>query len=183
MTDLNETLIAREILGIDPGIGGGIAKWTPDKVEAWKMPKTFEDLLDFFDYQKEICKLPVICIEKVQMWIGDSEGGKQFRIQKMLHQYAELLSAIKVRKFPYIEIAPATWQKELKIRMKDETRQVRKSRFKDIAQDHYKQLRVNLNTSDAILIMHFMRHKIIYDRLWVISEIRVKEVRKNPFSI
>jgi hypothetical protein len=182
---VTEAFIASEIFGIDPGAGGGIAKYS-DRVETWKMPKNFDDLCDFFDYQKEICKLPLIFLEKVQLWHGDgkdkngNEVGKQFRIQKMLNHYAELRGAIRSRGFNFIEVAPISWESYLKIRVKGEERTIRKRRFKDIAADWYPSVNVTLNTADALLLVEYGRRKLKFDSLSILRDIQ-KKSDKNLF--
>lgn len=182
---VTESFICKEIIGIDPGKSGGIAKYNliTGKIECWKMPDDFDKLLDFFDYQMEICELPIVCIEKVQIWNSDSETpGKQFGIQKMLRQYAELLSAIKTKKIPYIEVPSVTWQSTLHLRMKGEDKPTRKRRYKDIAQDLYPVIKSTLHVSDAILIMHFLRVKLKSDSLWVLQHLKKPEKKVNLFK-
>lgn len=165
-----ENLIAKEILGIDPGIGGAIAKYD-GKIEVTKMPK-FDELCDYFDKQKEICKLPLIFLEKVQLRPGDSDRGKQFKIEKMLRQYTELLTVIKTRKIFYIEVHPVTWQTYLRIKIGGEDRSVRKRRYADIAREKYPQVKVTLQNADSLLLVEFGRMKLKYDSLWILRNVR-----------
>lgn len=184
-----ERLLAIEVFGIDPGASGGIAKYKECRTESWKMPKNFDDLCDFFDYQKSICERPLIALEKVQLWQGDEKDksgknvGRQFRIQKMLNHYAELRSAIRSRGFEFIEVAPVTWQSYLKIRIKDEERSVRKNRFKDIAGELYPSQKVTLNTADALLLVEFLRRKIKYDPLSLIQLIQKRDGKMEGYKM
>ena len=187
MENINpEYLLAREIIACDPGVSGGIAKWS-DRIEVWNMPGSLDDLCDYFDYQKSICKNPLVILEKVQLWQGDENNkqgqnvGRQFRIQKMLNQYAELRSAIRSRGFQYIEVSPVSWQSFLSIRIKGEERVIRKRRFKDIASDWYPSVKVTLNNADALLLVEFMRRKLKYNPLWVTQNIQ-KKSDKNLLS-
>jgi hypothetical protein len=183
MENINPSnLICDVIYGIDPGKGGAIAKFKQgEKIEVVKMPE-FNDLCDYFDYQLTICKNPMIVIEKVQVRPGDEVGGKQYAIEKMLRQYTELLTVIKTRKIQYVECHPMTWQSYLKIKMGGEDRQTRKRRYCDIAKEMYPSLKVTLQNCDALLLVQFARQKLLYDKLWIIQNLKKPLKERDLFK-
>jgi len=169
-------LIAIELFGIDPGKGGGIAKHS-DRTEVWNMPGSYNDLCDFLAYQKSICKNPLICLEKVNLWKGDKDG-VQFGIEKLKDQYVEIRSAIKTKGLTYIEVPPISWQSFLKIRIQGEDKMIRKRRFKDIASDWYPSIKVTLHTADALLLVEYLRRMIKYNPLEVFR--MIDKFNKKP---
>ena len=175
-------LIFRELFCIDPGKGGAIAKYESGKrIEVINMPE-FEKLCDYFDCQLTICKNPLIIIEKVQVRPGDEVGGKQFAIEKMLRQYTELITVIKTRKIPYIEVHPISWQSYLKIKIGGEERNVRKRRYCDISKDLYPALKVTLKNCDALLLIEFARRKLKYEKQWLIVNMKKPEKKIELFK-
>lgn len=194
--NLNQSLIACELFGIDPGISnGGITKYVPDKpIETLKMDKLkdFNDMCDWFRYQKEICKLPLVILENITSHSsdygekGETEKQKSIRIgrsmqlDKMKTHYAELRGAIKLARLPYIEVMPMSWQAYLKIRIKGEDYLVRKERFKDIAREFYPSVKVAAWNADSLLLVEFARRKLKYDRFWIVQNIKKPE-KSNPF--
>ena len=163
------------IIGIDPGASGGIAIFRPnEKTMAFKIPASIEKLNDFLKYQKEITPYCMAFIERVGTFWDDSKEenkGKQFRIQKLISQYAEIKSILTINKIPYIQVYPVTWQTYLRIKQSGEEKQARKNRFKRIAQKRYPEVSVTLWNSDALLLVEFGRSKLQFDVDWIIKQI------------
>lgn len=98
------------IIGIDPGVNGGIAVYRVygQKVDVLKMPKELSDLTDYLRYIKSICS-PIIFLEKLNVrpddvvqQTGDSLNlGKLYRIQKMLAQYEKLKNINRIVRNPF----------------------------------------------------------------------------------
>jgi hypothetical protein len=181
---ITEAFVAKEIIGIDPGkSNGGVVKFNGERYETWpiKKMKTFEDMCDFFKYQAEICKMPLIFLEKITSFQGDFNDpnmkGRIFRMNKLKDHFVELKSAIKVSGINYIEIMPASWQKYLKIHQKGEEYKERKERYKDIAIDWFKGNKVVNWNADAFLIVEFGRTKLKYEPNWIHN--RIKEFNKK----
>ena len=60
------------IIGIDPGAGGGLAIWRPNrKTEVKKMPADILELKQYLQYMTSICN-PIVFIEKVQLRPDDA---------------------------------------------------------------------------------------------------------------
>jgi len=173
-------LIATELFGVDPGkSNGGIAKFS-DRIESWPMPEDFDRIREYWDYQKEICKRPLVILEKVDMW-GSDTPEKRFGIKKMLDHYAELRSIIRTRDFPFIEVASISWQSYLKIRIGKEDKLIRKRRYKDIATELYPSQKVTLKTCDALLLVEFGRRKLQYEPLWIMQHVQNEKKAQTIF--
>lgn len=162
------------IIGIDPGASGGICLWRKDlPVELHKMPKDLQQLKDWLEYIKTICK-PIVFLEKLSVRPDDvavtdnkANMGKLFRIQRMIANYEQLKATISFSGVPYILVHPMSWQSRLKIRIKGEEKPERKKRYKDIASQMYPQTRQTMWSCDATLIMHFGRVVLANDIKWV----------------
>lgn len=164
------------IIGIDPGKAGGIAYFRPNHpTKAMKMPAELTDLVDWFDYMKEISN-PIVFVEKVQLRPDDIVGnpGKAFRIQKMLADFEKLKTIMTVVDIPFVLVNPMKWQSGLKLRVKGEEKPARKHRYQQIAQRLYPEIRTTLWNSDALLIMHFGRKMLNEDEKWILQNLPEK---------
>lgn len=113
------------IVGIDPGVNGGIVKWRPNEnITAIQMPKDINELKDYLLYLKSICS-PIVFLEKLSVRPDDvtpgADGvnmGKLYRIQKMMANFEQLKAIISVCDIPFVMVHPMKWQNELKLRAK-----------------------------------------------------------------
>lgn len=168
-----EALLAKEIFGIDPGrSNGAIYRYHPSEPDyVFRMPREFEDIVDYFREQKEICDLPLAFLEIQNLRRGDKDG-KQFRIvESLLQNYTEIIAALKVCKIPFIRVYPYAWQDFLRIRIPGEESNIRKRRYKDVAAGYNALIKPTLWNCDALLIAYFGLQKIVYDPLWVMQNI------------
>jgi hypothetical protein len=144
----------RTVVGIDPGASGGIAFYN-EKAFAVKMPKTTGEINDIFKYIHELGKC-IVFIEKVNHFISDdAEPGKKFGIQKMMNNYQELITLLKVNNMHYVEVYAQTWQSKLLPRKKGESKTERKNKYKEFAQSEFPDIKVNLGVSDALCILKY----------------------------
>lgn len=179
---VNTAFICDTIFTIDPGkSNGAIAKKQADKIETWDIKKihSFDDLCDFWAYQREICKLPICFLEKITTFQSDvpdkredAKGysqaiGKMFQMKKLKDHYVELRSALRTNLIPFIEIMPLQWQKNLRIYIPGEDYKIRKRRYKDIATERFPQIKVTLTNCDALLLTDFAMKKLNNDPLWI----------------
>lgn len=191
---VSKAFIADELITIDPGkSNGGIVKYNNGRYDSWPIKKMcdFEDLVDFFKFQKENCKLPLIFIERITTFQGDYKGndsdkrnqyiGRAFQMDKLKRHYSELISAIKISKIPYIEVMPASWQKLLKIHIPNEETAIRKRRFKDIALSHFPGQKIVGWNADAFLLIEFARMKLKYDQRWINQKMVKPKVKERLF--
>ena len=174
----------KNIIAIDPGASGGIATFANEKIHAVKMPKNVRDLKLFLDFQKNTYSDLVVYIEKVQAYSnGDDAPGKKFGINKMLKNYAELLTVIKLLGIPFVEVYPVSWQSTLGLKIKNteklplnKFKTVRKNLYKKYAENSFPEIKkVTLATSDALCLVSFALHKQLHDPRWIDERIQNKE--------
>lgn len=161
------------IIGIDPGVSGGIAVWrTTQPTTVMKMPRNIYDLRAFLDDKKQVCN-PVIFLEKVQLQHGDMSDnpGKVFRIQKMLAEFEKLKAVITLCDIPYVLVNPMKWQSDLKLRVKGEEKADRKRRYQRAAAEYYPEIKATLWNSDALMILHFGRYILHTNPRWVLDNL------------
>lgn len=183
---VTQAFIARELFGIDPGkSNGGIVKYNDNIYESWPLKKMvdFEYMVDFFKYQSEICKLPLLVIEMINTYNSDSDNlGRMHRLKRLKDHYVELKSAIKLSKIPFIEVQPISWQKYINIYIPDEDYQIRKSRHKDIALDMFTGQNIVGWNADAYLMIEFIRKKLKYDQRWVHNKLNQNKQKQTSFK-
>ena len=161
------------IIGIDPGAGGGIAVWRPNKkTEVIKMPKDILRLKEYLEYMNGICN-PLVFIEKVQLRPDDvaDNPGKVYRIQQMLNAFQSLKDCVSFCGIPFVLVHPQKWQNELKLKLKGEEKPERKKRYQRAAQSYYPEISVTLWNADALLILHFGRYILNKSPEWVLENL------------
>lgn len=165
------------IIAIDPGKAGGIAFDEPE-VQAFKMPQTEGDLIDFFDkhvFSPGTDLGGLVCfMEKVGGFVGMRKkyilcpqcrysvpvqtadpGSAMF---KFGYGNGLLMGVILSRKIPVELVTPQKWMKALSLGTKGGMpKQQWKNKLKAKAQQLYPNLKVTLNTCDALLILHYAR--------------------------
>ena len=170
-----------KIIGIDPGVSGGIAVMAKTGFSIYKMPITttlkkkrdkknggFKDVKDnktdilaFNELLKDQSEgLDVmVFIEKVSAWPSDTDdAGKRFMIQKMLKNYDQMIAVITVLGLRYVEVTPQSWQKGLGFTNIGSKKILRKKAYRDYAKKLCPDLKITNETSDAVCIaQHGMR--------------------------
>lgn len=170
------------ILGIDPGKGGGLCFRHSKGNWIVNMPETTEKMYGFANDMKRDYGNYVVFIEKVQMWLSDQDSenqGKAFRVAKMLANYEQLLTVLKIVGVPIIEVYPRTWQKTLveKYGCKPKTFTNPKNAWKLFAVEKYNNPKITLKTGDACCIAFWGHHKSINQPSWVIDNVINKETK------
>lgn len=187
----------KTVVAIDPGVAqGGIAIFTGGKMIVRKNGRTLDEISDLLTQIKENFTEVAFVIEKVQAFSfgGDSAPGKSFNINKMLKNYEQLITVIKMLGFPLIEVHPRTWQnylelnkkydiplKRLSDKEKEARKRERKNKYKQFAQEKYPEIRVTLWNSDALCIAHFLLLKITQQPDWVEKNIQQKKINGKMF--
>ena len=142
------------IIGIDPGIKGGIAIYENGKIiEAVKMPFTPAELFHFLKEKTE-GKQACCYLEKVQGMPGQGANA-MFTFGK---GFGHLEMALIACNIPTYEVTPQKWQKTLQVGNKGtKTKAEWKNKLKAKAEMLYPYLgkQITLATSDAILICHY----------------------------
>lgn len=171
------------IVAIDPGSGGGIAVFGKGKITAVPMPKDVREMQAYFEYIKETYEHIVVFIERVQAFVSDDEApGKKFAINKMLANYQQILTVVKLSGFRVVEVPPVTWQTTLGLKIKGDTRSKteRKNAYKEFAQKTFPEVNVTLKTSDALCLIKFALFKIEFDISWIRERLQ-NEPKQNLF--
>lgn len=147
-------------IGIDAGANGGIAMYDGG-IHTIKMPKDLNILRKYIQHCIVVYDSVVVFLEKLSIQHRDfNEGGKVFRLQKMMENYAQLKAIISVCNVDWAEVHPLTWQSRLNLRIKGEFKPIRKARYKIEANKIYPALKPTLWNCDAVLIMHYGREML-----------------------
>lgn len=181
-----------KVIGIDPGIGGGIAIYTKNGLVASKMPSystvrnngkkrnetDINKLSEIFEQQKEDYN-PIVFIELVQAWTGTDDAARQYQISRMLANYEALKTTITLSGIDFIQVPPQEWQSFLNLKVKGESKEDRKKRYVRFAASKYPEAKATLWSSDAICLVEFGRRKLSFDKDWVANRLP----RKNEKSM
>lgn len=154
-------------LGVDPGIGGGIAVISLRETFAVKMPDTEEGIWDFvsgYSTSDDVASYAVI--EKVGGYVaGDynrpAMGASQFVFGT---SYGMCLMALIAAGIKVEKVHSRTWQRDFIVKQKKSARiklsyAERKRRLKAIAQELYPTLKVTLKTADALLLATYCKRQ------------------------
>lgn len=173
----------RAIIGIDPGGSGAIAIYANGRAQTVKMPKETKELDTYLRYLKETYgPEPIVFIEKVQAFVKDDDApGKKFMINKMLANYQELLTIIKLIGFDFVQVYPVSWQSTLgfNFKGKDLSKSERKKKYAEFSQNCFPEVKVTLATADALCLLQFAFNKISGDINWIAQ--RLENGNKKDF--
>lgn len=160
------------IIGIDPGIGGGIAYEVNNTIYAEKMPSTPKDILEFIRNltQKTDSLFDIMCyIEKVGGYMPGNSGPAAVKFARHVGNLEMALIALSI---PHQEVLPTKWQKYLigapnypkipkevpakeRKRILAKRKTERKNRIKRNIQARCPHLKVTLATADALGILFY----------------------------
>ena len=174
------------IIAIDPGKVGGIAfdvevvneieKKIYYKTQAFKMPQTDGDLIEFFDKHipptennRSVCFMEkvggfigmrtkyILCPRcKNNIPIQSADPGSRMFVFGYGNGF--LVSTIMTRKIPLELVTPQKWIKALGLGTKSGMPNTQwKNKLKAMAQRLYPDIKVTLNTSDALLILYYAK--------------------------
>lgn len=146
------------ILAIDPGLAGGLAVLLGSAVEAISMPPTEGDLTTqlraFCEYR------PVAYVEDVP-WVVRSKVNPA-SVGKLHRNVGVIHGALLAIGIPIIKVAPAVWQKPLRLgtRAACKSSTEWKNKLKAEAQRRFPGVNVTLATADALLILDWARGQV-----------------------
>lgn len=143
----------KTIIGIDPGVNGGIA-WIQDgKPCVEKMPDTLKDLWELLysiecqDNGYKNCKAYIECVHSSpQMGVKSAFTFGQ--------GYGRLEMALTAAGIPFERVRPQEWQKSMGCMSKGD-----KNVTKRKAQELFPSLKITHATADALLIAEYLRRK------------------------
>lgn len=174
------------IIAIDPGKAGGIAfdvevrnkieKKIYYKTQAFKMPQTDGDIIEFFDEHiphtedsRSVCfmekvggfigmRTKYILCPRCKTSIPTKAADPGSRMFSFGYGNGFLVSTVMTRKIPLEIVTPQKWQKALSLGTKSGMPNTQwKNKLKAMAQRLYPDIKVILNTADALLILYYAK--------------------------
>lgn len=141
------------VLGVDPGLSGGIACWKKGAtMQAFAMPPTEGDLVELIR-SLVVPGETIAYVEEVTGYIGKKQpGGAMFRFGQNFGFILGTLQSLRVR----VELVrPQKWQRDLGMGTASScaSRTIWKNKLKSRAQQLHSGTKVTLSSADAILIM------------------------------
>lgn len=142
------------VLGIDPGKGGGLAVIdieTAEVVDVTAMPETLADISDFIERHKDVqCAYIEIVHSMPKQGVSSTFTFGQF--------YGYVQMAVACHKIRCIDVSPTKWQTALSMKAKKgEGYEAHKRRLKGKAQQLFPKAKVTLKNADALLIAEYGR--------------------------
>ena len=143
-------------IGIDPGKNGGIAIIDYTGLRTFKMPASIRMMVEILETEAKSHSDCLVLIERVGMYRTDpGKGGKVFNIAKMIENFTECRSALKMAGMNFKLVESRKWQGYLRLNNKTDSQTQRKNRFKDFAQSMFPNVKITLATSDATCLAIF----------------------------
>lgn len=145
------------IIGLDPGLSGGIAMLEKGKPPLLtKMPDTERDLFDFLhELAFTIEGPPVAYLEQVQAMPSSKAGHLSLRATWTFAQhYGALRMALTATETPFHLVSPGTWQRTMNCLSKGD-----KNVTKRKAQELFPGMKIIHATTDALLIAAYGWHR------------------------
>ena len=165
MNTLERQPLLRHVIGIDPGVGGGIAWSGANGDRSAPMPPTIGDFRELlFNILLEqhffTGESTVTCyIEELPKFVRIIPSSTVFVMARNYGQLEGVLTAFQVQ---LIHTRPQAWQKALSLGdSKGMTKTQWKNKLKDKAQAYFPEEKVTLKTSDALLIYYAGQHRLI----------------------
>ena len=147
------------LIGIDPGLAGGIAVLEDDTLHTYKMPETYADIFITLKELKENFNVNKAVLEKV----GAGMPGQSSKATATFARHnGHLEMALYALGIQTEEVTPQKWQKFYSNQIgssKGLTKTEWKNKLKGLAQRLYPKTKVTLNTADAILLAHYGKSK------------------------
>lgn len=144
----------RKVIGIDPGVGGGMAVVdvdSKDVVDVTAMPGTLRDISDFVEKHKDAIGAYIEVVHSMpKQGVASTFTFGQF--------YGYVQMAVAAHKIRCKDVLPSKWQKALGVQSKkNEAYTKHKSRLKGMAQQLFPKAKVTLKNADALLIAEYGR--------------------------
>jgi len=157
--------VLRHIIGIDPGVNGGLAWSGANGDRTAPMPATIGDFREvifnilieqhFFTGEG----LVTVYIEELPKFVRAIPSSAVF---VMARNYGQLEGVVAAFQVPVVHVRPQVWQKALGLGdSKGGTKTQWKNKLKARAQDLFPEEHVTLKTADALLIYHAAQHRLI----------------------
>lgn len=151
-----------KIIGIDPGVNGGIAWYDTDTkmTYAEPMPETNNDIKELLD---EIKVGGAMCYME---HVGSGRPGQAVGAMTTFARHCGVLEGLLIGLgIPFVEVMPQTWMKAFSttcVKKKTDTKSKWKNKLKAEAQRLNPHIKVTLKTSDALLICRYAAKEEMY---------------------
>lgn len=143
------------ILGIDPGQKGGFAVISVGMVKLYNMPSTMTEIFTLLREIKQLFPDVIVFLEDV----GQGIPGQSSKATATFARHnGHLEMALYALELPTEKVTPAKWQKHYSNTIgtsKGKTKTQWKNILKDEAQRRYPNVKLTLNTADALLIADY----------------------------
>ena len=142
----------RTIIGIDPGISGGIAiSFGNEKYEVHKMPSTFPEIFDFFTEFRDTNT--IVYLEQVGLHVAGNNASSSAKFARHcghieMALYANSICTKTVTPVKWITLIPQIPKGMNKKRQ-------RKNRIREVMQQAYPKVKVTLWNADALGILSY----------------------------
>jgi len=143
------------VIGIDPGVNGGIAWITDGKPCVEKMPDTLQDLWELINDIRR-CEMATQRFpneHRCHAYLEQVHSSPQMGVKSAFtfgNGFGHLEMALTAAGIPFARIRPQVWQKELGCLTKGD-----KNVSKRKAQELFPSMKVNHATADALLIAKY----------------------------
>lgn len=145
------------IIGIDPGLGGGIAVLDGMRVRVYNMPETYPDIYNIFKSLREqyVGKDISVVMEDV----GHGMPGQSSKATAVFARHnGHLEMALYALGLRTVKVTPQKWMKHYSNSLgksKDYEKREWKNKLKGLAQQMFPSEKVTLKNADAILIANY----------------------------
>ena len=151
-------LTEMKVIGIDPGMKGGLCLIGDSGISAISMPQTPVDIIDQLKlwHSNGIDGFAIFAyIEDVPKFAGSAVPSSTAAVLHKNFGWCEM--ALVAAGIPYELVRPQVWQKELGLGNKKEAGSPSKwkNKLKSKAQALYPNVKITLDTCDAVLIAHY----------------------------
>lgn len=152
--------MTQAIIGIDPGVGGGIAVLDQDRVMTYNMPKTDEEIFRLlWTLAHELPSGRGIFIEQIPKFCGTARFAERSIMGSSLAvlygNYRFCCGVLHGMGSPATLLAPLKWQNVVECRNRERLDQPSwKRKLKARAQELFPDTKVTLSTADALLIAY-----------------------------
>ena len=145
--------MSNTIIGIDPGVSGGIAVLKGLKIETYNMPETFPDIYNLLASIKD--EETVAILEDV----GHGMPGQSSKATAVFARHnGHLEMALYALGIRTVKVTPQKWMKHYSNSLgksKDFEKREWKNKLKGLAQQMFPTVKVTLKNADAILIASY----------------------------
>ena len=150
---MDRRMVRPVIIGVDCGVGGGIAYKTPRGVKAITMPRTINKITDAFIKFKDC--YTIVYVEDVPPFVGVNRPAA--RIFKLAKNYGIILGILEAFNMEYKLVRPAKWMADIGTNKKKhyKTDNEWKNYLKELAKIYWPNTKVTLKTADALLILQY----------------------------